>query len=192
MVQRLKRLPPTQETRVQSLGREDPLEKEMATHSSILAWRIPWTEKPSRLQSTGSQRVGHAWATSPHLTVPVTLARGLLSHSSSICLDYADSSGLPQWLSSKESACYAGDMGSVPPGRSPGGGHGNPLQDSCLENPMDKGAWWSTVHGVTKSQAQLKWLSTLTDGKTPNSVINYPRGSQPLGSEAWPSEADPT
>ena len=45
------------ETRVRSLGREDPLEKEMAIHSSILAWRIPWTEKPSRLQSTGSRRV---------------------------------------------------------------------------------------------------------------------------------------
>ena len=44
--------------------REDPLEKEMATHSSILAWRIPWTEEPGRLQSTGSQRVGHDWATS--------------------------------------------------------------------------------------------------------------------------------
>ena len=48
-----------QETRVRLLGWEDPLEKEMAIHSSILAWRIPWTEKPSRLQSTGSQRVGH-------------------------------------------------------------------------------------------------------------------------------------
>ena len=48
-----------QETWVQFLGLEDTLEKEMATHSSILAWRIPWTEKPSRLQSTGSQRVGH-------------------------------------------------------------------------------------------------------------------------------------
>ena len=48
-----------QETRVQSLGREDPLEKEMATHSSILAWEIPWTEKPGRLQSKGSQRVRH-------------------------------------------------------------------------------------------------------------------------------------
>ena len=47
------------ETWVQSLGREDPLEKEMAIHSSILAWRIPWTEEPGRLQSTGSQRVGH-------------------------------------------------------------------------------------------------------------------------------------
>ena len=53
------------ETWVRSLGREDPLEKEMATHSSILAWRIPWTEEPGRLQSTGSQRVGHDWATSP-------------------------------------------------------------------------------------------------------------------------------
>ena len=60
LAQRLKRLPPTRETRVRSLGREDPLEKEMATHSSILAWRIPWTEEPGGLQSTGSQRVGHS------------------------------------------------------------------------------------------------------------------------------------
>ena len=54
-----KRLPTMQETGVQSLGREDLLEKEMATHSSILAWNIPWTEEPGRLQSMGSQRVGH-------------------------------------------------------------------------------------------------------------------------------------
>ena len=59
VAQRLKRLPAMQETWVQSLGREDPLEKEMATHSSILAWRIPWTEEPGGLQSTGLQRVGH-------------------------------------------------------------------------------------------------------------------------------------
>ena len=64
VAQRLKRLPPMQETWVWSLGQEDPLEKEMVTHSSILAWRIPWTEKPGRLQSKGSQRVGHDWATS--------------------------------------------------------------------------------------------------------------------------------
>ena len=50
---------PMQETQVRSLGGEDPLEKEVATHSSILAWGIPWTEKPGGLQSTGSQRVGH-------------------------------------------------------------------------------------------------------------------------------------
>ena len=57
--QRLKCLPPMWETRVQSLGQEDPLEKEMVTHFSILAWRILWMEKPGRLQSTGWQRVGH-------------------------------------------------------------------------------------------------------------------------------------
>ena len=68
VAQRLKRLPAMRETRVRSLGREDPLEKEMVTHSSILAWRIPWTEEPGRLQSTGSQRVGHDWATSLHFT----------------------------------------------------------------------------------------------------------------------------
>ena len=64
VAQRLKCLPTMLETRVRSLGREDPLEKEMATHSSILAWRIPWTENPGGLQSMGSQRVGHDWAMS--------------------------------------------------------------------------------------------------------------------------------
>ena len=59
VAQRLKRLPGMQETRVRSLGREDPLEKEMATHSSTLAWRIPGREEPGRLQFMGSQRVGH-------------------------------------------------------------------------------------------------------------------------------------
>ena len=59
VAQRLKCLPPMWETQVRSLGWEDPLEKEMATHSSILAWRIPWTEELGRLQSTGSQRVGY-------------------------------------------------------------------------------------------------------------------------------------
>ena len=55
----VKRLPTMWETRVQSLGQEDLLEKEMATHSSILAWKIPQTEEPGRLQSMGSQRIGH-------------------------------------------------------------------------------------------------------------------------------------
>ena len=55
----VKNLPAMQETQVGSLGQEDPLEKGMATHSSILAWRIPWTEEPGELQSTGSQRVRH-------------------------------------------------------------------------------------------------------------------------------------
>ena len=57
VAQMVKRLPATQETRVQFLGREDPLEKEMATHSSTLVWKIPWTEEPGKLRSMGSQRV---------------------------------------------------------------------------------------------------------------------------------------
>ena len=64
VAQTAKRLPTMREIRFQSLDLEDPLEEEMATHSSILAWKIPWTVEPGRLQSTGSQRVGHDWATS--------------------------------------------------------------------------------------------------------------------------------
>ena len=59
MAQTVKNLPAMQETWVRSLDGEDPLEKGMATHSGILAWRIPWTEEPGRLQSMGSQRVRH-------------------------------------------------------------------------------------------------------------------------------------
>ena len=59
MAQTVKHLPTMEETQVQSLGQEDPLEKEMATHSSTLAWKIPWMEEPGRLQSMESQRVGH-------------------------------------------------------------------------------------------------------------------------------------
>ena len=122
----VKRLPTMRETRVRSLAWEDPLEKEMATHSSTLAWKIPWTEEHGRLlQSMGLQRVRHDCVTS-----------------------------LTQWLSSKESACRAGaaeDSGSIPgSGRYPGEGHGNPLQYSCLGNPMDRETWWATVHGVAK------------------------------------------
>ena len=64
LAQRLKSLPGMRETRVRSLGREDPLEKAMAPHSSILAWKIPWREEPGRLQSMGSQGVEHDWVLS--------------------------------------------------------------------------------------------------------------------------------
>ena len=69
--------------------------------------------------------------------------------------------GLAEWVFphssvGKESACNAGDLGLIPgSGRSPGGGHGNPLQYSCLENPMDRGAWLATVHGVAESRTRL-------------------------------------
>ena len=63
------------------------------------------------------------------------------------CMDFPGSSA------GKESTCNAGDLGLMPGlGRSPGGGHGNPLLYSCLGNPMDSGAWWATIHGVKKSQ----------------------------------------
>ena len=69
VAQRLKRLPGMRETWVRSLGREDPLQKEMTTHSSTLAWRIPWREEPGGLQSMGLQRVGHDLATSLSLVI---------------------------------------------------------------------------------------------------------------------------
>ena len=78
-----------------------------------------------------------------------------------VCIYWAPSSGLPLWgfpggLDRKECACNAGDPGSIPEsGRSPGDGNGNPLQYSCLENPMDRGDWRATVQGVTKSQTLL-------------------------------------
>ena len=72
--------------------------------------------------------------------------------------------GLPGWLSGEESTCSAGasgDKGSIPgSGRSPGGGHGNPFQYFCLENPLDRWAWQAIVHRVAKSRTQLKWPST--------------------------------
>ena len=87
------------------------LEKEMATHSNILAWKTPWTEEPGRLQSMGSQGVGHDCQTS---------------------------------LPSLTSYFITGE------------GNGNPLQYSCLENPMDRGAWRAMVHGVAESQRSMK------------------------------------
>ena len=64
--------------------------------------------------------------------------------------------GFPHSSVGKESACRVGDLGSFPGlGRSPGGGNGNPLQYSCLENPMDGGAWWATVHGVARVEQAL-------------------------------------
>ena len=136
----VKNVPAMQEMQVWSLGQEHPLEKEKATHGSILSWRTPWTKESGGLQSTGSQRVRHHWVTN---TWDSQLA-----------------------LTVKNPPANAGDMrdtGSSPgSGRSPGGGHSNPLQYSCLEHPMDRGAWQATVHGVAKSRTWLKQLSRHT------------------------------
>ena len=142
VAQRLKPLPAMQETWVQSLGWEDPLEKEMASHSSILAWRIPRTEEPGGLQSMGSQRVRHDWATSLQVT-----------EQQQNC-----PRGFPGSTSGKDLPANAGDVrdaSSFPGlGRALRGGRGNPLQYPCLENPMGRGVWQATVHRVTKTQTE--------------------------------------
>ena len=145
MAQTVKSLPARRKTWIRSLSWEDPLEKEMATHSSILTWKIPWTEEPGGLQSIRLQRVGHDWVTSLSLSIK--------SEGESF-LDF------PGGSAGKESACNAGDLGSILGlGISPAEGKGYPLQYSCLEKPMDREAWWATVHTVAKSQTWLRWLS---------------------------------
>ena len=73
--------------------------------------------------------------------------------------------GFPGGSDGKESTCNAKDLGSIPGlGGSPGGGHSNPLQCSCLENPMDRGAWQATVNGVAKSQTQLSHFIFIFNG----------------------------
>ena len=115
VAQTVKRLPTLREAPVQSLGQEDPLEKEMATHSSTLAWKIPWTEDGTL--------VGYSlWG------------RKELDMTERLHFDFSLS-------------CI-------------GGGNGNPLQCSCLENPMDRGAWWAAVYGVAQSWTRLKRLSS--------------------------------
>ena len=106
---------------VKSLGQEDPLEEGVATHSSILAWKIPWTEEPGGFQSIGSKRVGHNWSNLAHVNL----------------------GGLPWWLSGKESACQAGDMGSIPGSRrSPGEGK---WQHTPVFLPGESHDQWSLV-----------------------------------------------
>ena len=90
MAQMVKNVPVMQETWVWSLGQEDPLEKGMVTHSSILTWRIPWTEEPGKLQSIELKIVGHGWATNTHIHTHTH------THTHT---------GLPMWLSGKESTC---------------------------------------------------------------------------------------
>ena len=108
-------------------------------------WRRKWQPAPVFLpeESLGQ---GAWWAA----VCGVAQSRTRLKRLSSNTL------GLPQWLSDKEFACNAGDTGDLGSihglGRYPGAGHGNPLQYSCLENPMDRGAWRAIVHGAADSQ----------------------------------------
>ena len=150
----------------------------MAPHSSTLAWKIPRVEEPGRLQSMGSQRVGHDWATSLSCTGegngnPLQCSclvnprdRGAwwvavygVAWSRTRLKRLSSSGNNPHYLCGLDvkEACSAGDLGLIPgSGRSSGEGNGNPLQYCRLEKSMDRGAWRAAVHGVTKS---LTWLS---------------------------------
>ena len=92
------------------------------------------------------------------LCVPLPAQAGHAHFHSWVIIKYKPDRGFPSRSDSKESACSAGDLGSVPGlGRFPGEGNGNPLQYSCLENSMDRGTWWGTVHGIAKSRT---WLNS--------------------------------
>ena len=139
-----------QETQVQSLGLEDALEKEIVTHSSILAWEIPWTEEPGGLQTMGLQRVGHGLVTKQQ------------QHFGDVVF--------PKSSVGKESTCNAGDPGSIPGSeRYPGEGIGYPLQYS----------WASLVAQLVKNLPamwetwlrSLGWEDPLEKGKATHSSI---------------------
>ena len=165
-----------QETRVRALGREHPLKKGMETHSRILAYRIPWTGEPGRLQFMSLQRDAHDWVhaqawktnkqkkiwmyncTHTHcwknypfflLNCPCTIVKDQLTI---LCMGIL---GFP--------GCTSGKMRWIPGWvKYPRGGLDNPLQYSCLENPIDRGAWQAMVHRIAKSWTQLKLLSMHT------------------------------
>ena len=164
------------ETWVRSLGQEDPLEKEMATHSSILAWRIPWTEEPGGLQPMGSQRVGHDWATSLTylefnkylliITALIFLPSVLFFSTFILKVQRRQWQHTPVLLPGNSHGRRS-LVGCSPWGPEEldtteqlhfhfslsciGEGNGNPLQCSCLENPRDGGAWRAAVYGVAQS-----------------------------------------
>ena len=145
----------------------------MATHCSILAWRIPWTEEPGGLQSMWSQRVGHDWATSLSFFLSMGvwiwdpwcceqmlwIIASFLFYFLKLWQIYITHS-FPGGSDSKESASNMGDPGLIRGlGWFPAEGNGNSLWYSCLENPMDRGALWAIVHKVTKNQTWLKRLT---------------------------------
>ena len=167
----------------------------MATHSSTLAWKIPWTEEPGRLLSMGSHRVGHDWVTSLSLFTFHASEQEMATHSNVLAWripgtgepgglpsvglhrvghnwsDLAAAAavlcmGFPGGTSGKESACQCRrpqemqvwSLGWEDP--SPGEGNDNLLQFSSLENSMNKGAWWTTIHGGYKELDRTEWLNT--------------------------------
>ena len=185
VAQVVKNLPAMLETRVLTLGQEVPLDRGMATQSCILAWKIPWAEEPGGLQSKELQKVGHDWATNTHMLFIVHCPYHIFFIHSSV---YGHLDCFMSWLEKEMATHSGTLAWKIPwmeePGRLQstgsqrvghdwttslhslhftshfiiGEGNGNPLQFSCLENPM--GAWRAMVHGVAESWIWLKWLSS--------------------------------
>ena len=136
--------------------REIPWERKWQTTPVFLLGKIPWTEESGRLQSVATQRVEHDWAAENACTHMLLTLQSKFWISDHLIL------GFPGGSDGKVSACNTEDLGSIPEsGRSPGKGNGNPLQYPCLENPMDRGAWWATVHEVAKSWTRLSNFTLL-------------------------------
>ena len=135
-VQRVKNLPAKQETRVWSLDQEDLQGEGMAMHSSILAWRIPWTEEPHGLWSIGSQKAGHGWSNLAHLYIVGNYVQCYMA----------------TWMGEE----FGGEWIHVYVWLSPFPVHLKLSQYPCLENSMDRGAWQATIREVGKNQT---WLS---------------------------------
>ena len=137
------------------------LEKAMATHSSTLAWKIPWTKEPGKLKSMGSLRAGHDWATSLSL---FTFTHWRRKWHPTPALFPGKSHGPRSLVGYSPWGCKESDttkrlhfhvsLSCI------GEGDGSPLQRSCLENPRDRGAWWAAVSGLAQSRTRLKRLSS--------------------------------
>ena len=155
-----------QEMRIQYLDWEDTLEEEMATHSSVLSWRIPGTEEPSGLPSMGSHRVGHDW--SDLAAAAATLIYSIMWFSyihhyistsvyPTVCSPPKCSFHLSPWASLVAQwwriCLHCRDTGSVPGSRRRRKWQPTPVY--FLENPRDRGAWWVTVYGVPRVRHNL-------------------------------------
>ena len=180
------------ESPVQSLGWENPLEKEMATHFSILSWEIPWTEEPSGLWGCKFHVHGVAkvWTrlctpADPCLSYIIWLysadwVENKIMKTDLRIVNLWSSTWLNYWrLCMKDNSInftsLVCDMEKAMATHSMtewlhfhfslsciGEGNGNPLQCSCLENPTDGGAWWAAIYGVEQSRTRLMWLSSST------------------------------
>ena len=169
-----------QETQIRSLGQEDPLEEGMATHSSVLARRTPWTEEPGGLQSIESQRDTTEASSHAHDRKAKGALQGLCNegtnsiHEDSIVmtesalktphsdiislgLKYSDHGKEESQLHHKyEILTFVIIILSILSHFKDPLGNGNPIQCSCLENPKNNGAWWAAVYGVAQSWTRLK------------------------------------